>query len=36
LMDWLVGVASPLENRIHARPAYQYAVKRGIEVESNQ
>jgi hypothetical protein len=28
LMDWL--------DRIHARPAYQYAVKRGIEVESNQ
>jgi glutathione S-transferase len=28
LMDWL--------DRIHARPAYQYAVKRGAEVESKQ
>ena len=28
LMDWL--------DRIHARPAYQRAVKRGIEVESKQ
>jgi glutathione S-transferase len=28
LMDWL--------DRIHARPAYQHAVKRGIEVESKQ
>jgi hypothetical protein len=36
LMDWLVGVASPLENRIHARPAYQLAVKHGKEIESKQ
>jgi glutathione S-transferase len=28
LMDWL--------DRIHARPAYQHALKRGVEVESKQ